>query len=198
MTYIASTFLDEKSWDRHGLNWLRSAKSESLDALIIGKDLPDSALEKIRELNFRYVAVENKFKSDCNFHYALSRNLEKGQRCLWTRPDLLPKAGIESDVDVVCGCSNVNLNDLASPVVNLYDRAAMMQSLKQNIEKVHGKYLSSNFMLGTYDFWNGVFGCRAYLFEKGYLQGSGHSDDLVLNFFVAFANSISLQVKNYA
>ena len=198
MNYLVSTFLDEESWEKFGLNWLRSAKSASLQALIIGKNLPEVAQQKIQELNYKFVPVENKFKTDCNFHYTLSRNLEKGQRCLWTRPDLLPKAGFETDADVTCSYSNININDLVSPVINLYDRAAMIQSLQQNIEKIHGKYLSSNYMLGTSDFWNGLFGCRAYLFERGYLQGSGHSDDLVLNFFIVFANSFSVEVKNYA
>lgn len=198
MNYIASTFFDEEKWDRFGLNWIRSAKSASLEALIIGSNLPESAQIKIKEYNYKLVPVENKFKTDCNFHYTLVKSLQKGQRCLWTKPDLLPKAGFETDADIFCSHSDISINDLVSPVINLYDRAAMVVSLQNNLEKKYGKYLSSNFMLGTSDFWNGIFGCRAYLFEKGYLQGSGHSDDLVLNFFVVFANSFSLEVKNYA
>ena len=99
---------------------------------------------------------------------------------------------------MLCSYSPVQIDDLMIPVVNLWDRAAMISSLKQNIEKVHGKYLSSDFMLGTSDFWNGLVGCRAYLFEKRYLQEIGQSDDLVLNFFVALTNSLSVEVKEYA
>ena len=206
MSYIVSTFFNEDSWNKFGLNWVRNAKSASLDALIIGKDLPEEAITKIAELNFRYIPVLNKFKTDCNVDYTLVQNLEKNQRCLWTQPEILPKAGIYSintssddgESDLICGLSSFNVQDLTQSVVNLYDRAAMIESLKQKIEHVHGKYLSSDYMLGTYDFWNGFFGCKAYLFERGYLQGSVKINDLVLNFFVSFANSFSLQIKDYS
>jgi hypothetical protein len=54
MNYIVSTFFDEEDWNKFGLNWVRNAKSASLDAIIIGKDLPEDAIAKIAELNFLY------------------------------------------------------------------------------------------------------------------------------------------------
>jgi len=50
MNYIASTFFDEEEWNKNGLNWVRHAKSASLNAIIIGKNLPDDAIEKINDL----------------------------------------------------------------------------------------------------------------------------------------------------
>lgn len=195
MSYVASTFFDADTWNKFGLNWVRSAKSASLDCLIIGDELPEEAISKINELKFRHVPIIKKFKNKCNIEYTLIQNLDKNTRCLWTKPEILPKSGIVTNSDLVCGYTNLVVQDLASAVINLYDRAAMIESLNEQIQKVHGRFLSSDFMLGTYDFWNGFFGCKAYLFGKKYLENNGQIDDLVLNFFVAFANSLSLEIK---
>ena len=123
--------------------------------------------------------------------------MNKDQRCLWTRPELMPKNGLISNSDLLCGYSNLSAIDLADHVINLYDRAAMIESLEQQIFKNYGKYLSADYMLGTYDFWNGFFGCKAYLHGNRYIQNERDTNDLVLNFFMAFTNSMSLEIKEY-
>jgi hypothetical protein len=197
MNYIVSTFFDEEDWNKFGLNWVRNAKSASLDAIIIGKDLPEDAIAKIAELNFLYFPVLDKFKKNCNAMHTLVCNLPKNSRCLWTKPEILPKAGIIGEADLICGLSESPISKIVSSVINLYDRAAMIESLSQHIESVHNKYLSANYMLGTTDFWNGFFGCKSYLHERGYLVENSEDDDLVLNFFVAFAHSFSVEIKDY-
>ena len=197
MNYIASTFFDEEEWNKNGLNWVRHAKSASLNAIIIGKNLPDDAIEKINELNFTYVPLIEKFKTDNNVMYTLVHSLPKASRCLWTNPDVTPKAGLETQADLLCGTTKTSVYQIAESVVNLHDRAAMIESLRENIYKTHNCYLSSSYMLGTTDFYYGFAGCRAYLFGKGYLNGNKYSNDLVLNFFVAFVNSYSVEVRDY-
>jgi hypothetical protein len=194
MNYLVSTYFDETSWQEYGLNWVRNAKSESLEALIIGKNLPEDAIQKIHELNYKYIPLIEKFKSDSNVMYTLVHHLPKGSRCLWTNPDILPKSGLETNADLLCSSTSNTIYQLADSVVNLYDRAAMIESLKENIHKKHNCFLSSDFMLGTNDFYHGFAGCRSYLLGKGYLNGSKFNNDLVLNFFVAFANSCSVEV----
>ena len=139
MNYIASTFFDADSWSKFGLNWVRSAKSASLETIVIGDDLSEDVIAKIKELNYRYVSVIKKFKTDCNVMYTLVQNLDKNSRCLWTKPDILPKSGLETNCDLLCGYSNQSVQDLADPVVNLYDRAAMIESLREQVGKKHGK-----------------------------------------------------------
>jgi hypothetical protein len=197
MKYLVSTYFDDTNWHEFGLNWVRTAKSDSLDAIIIGKNLPDDAIQKIHELEYKYVPLMEKFKNDSNVMYTLVHNLPKSSRCLWTSPDILPRKGLETSADLLCGPTENTILQLADSVVNLYDRAAMIESLKENIEKKHKCFLSSNFMLGTNDFYHGYAGCRSYLLGKGYLNGSRFNNDLVLNFFVAFANSCSVEVLDF-
>ena len=109
----------------------------------------------------------------------------------------MPRADIEANVDLVCGISDFGAEYLTSSVVNLYDRAAMIQSLNESIRQKHGGFLSSEYILGTHDFWNGFVGCQTYLHERQYIDANPTSDDLILNFFVAFANSISCKVEKY-
>lgn len=197
MSYIVASSFDAATWDRHGLNWVRHAKSESLDAIVVGNDIPGSAVDKIAELGFRHLPIQPKFNLRHNAFWTLLQSLEKGQRCLWTKPSLLPKAGIEASTDLVCGISDHNAEHLTSSVVNLHDRAAMIQSLNDAILARHGAFLSSDYVLGTFDFWHGFVGCQTYLHARQYVDAMSTSDDLVLNFFVAFTNSISCKIDKY-
>ena len=197
MSYIAASGFDAATWERFGLNWVRHAKSESLDAIIVGNQIPASAVDKIGELGFIHLPIAPRFNLKHNAFWTLLQSLQKGQRCLWTAPSLLPRAGIEAKSDLVCGLSDLNAEYLTSSVVNLYDRAAMIKSLNDSVLSRHGAFLSCDYVLGTFDFWNGFVGCQTYLHEKRYIDAAATSDDLVLNFFVAFANHISCETQKY-
>lgn len=197
MSYSVATYFDQESWAKSGLNWLRNATSANLSGYVVGKDLNQQSIDKITELEFVHLPVINKFKKDNNVFFTLLQILQKNQRCLWVQNNILPRSEIKVDTDLICGSSELELSSLVLPVVNLYDRAAIIESLHESIQKKHGKLLSSKYMLGTYDFWNGFVGCRAYLLEKEYLQQHDNSDDLVLNFFIAFTNSTSVEIKGY-
>jgi hypothetical protein len=198
MSYSVATYFDQESWAKNGLNWLRNATSVNLSGYVVGKDLNQQSIDKITELDFVHLPVINKFKKDNNVFFTLLQILQKNQRCLWVQNDIVPKSELKGDTDLICGSSQLELSSLVLPVVNLYDRAAMIESLRESIQKKHGKLLSSKYMLGTYDFWNGFVGCRAYLLEKEYLQQHDNSDDLVLNFFIVFTNSTSIEIKDYS
>ena len=197
MSYIVATYFDKDAWKSYGLNWVRHAKSESLTGYIIGIDLPQEAIDKINELGFVHLPLISKYQIRGDAFFTLLQKLEKNQRCLWTNPHVLPRAGIESKVDLLCGISNSSVENLTVGVVNLYYIAAMIKSLNESIFKKHGAFLASDYILGTYDFWNGYVGCRNYLHEKQYLESFSVSDDLVLNFFMAFANSFSCEIQSY-
>ena len=197
MSYIVATGFNQSTWEKYGLNWIRFANSESLKAVIVGDELTGAAVDKIHELGFVHLPVQPKFNIKSNFYYTLLQKLEKNQRCLWTIPSILPKSEIQTDVDLVCGVSDFAAEYLTSGVVNLYDRAAMIQSLNEKIWQKHGGFLSSEYILGTFDFWNGFVGCQTYLHERQYLDSNATSDDLIINFFVAFTNSISCKIQKY-
>lgn len=197
MSYFVATSFDSDSWESHGLNWVRHAKSESLKAYVIGNNLKQAAIDKIAELGFTHLPLIEKYKIRGDAFYTLLQKLEKNQYCMWTNHLLLPIKGFECKADLVCATTQIDANFLTTGVVNLYDRAAMIQSLNESIFKKYNGYLSSEYILGTYDFWNGYVGCQTYLHERQYLDLSPTSDDLVLNFFMAFANPLSCEIKKY-
>jgi len=197
MKYFTATFLDKNSYGKHGLNWLRTARANSMQGYIVGEDLSDEAVSKITELGFTHLPVEKKYNHRCDIHYTLLNNLPTDSYCLWTENNLVPKNNLETKMDICCDLSKVSAYDMTVPVVNLHDRAAMIHSLEEMILKQHGAMLSSSYLLGSFNFWNGYVGCQTYLYQKQYLDTNLPAEDLILNFFMAFANSISLEIKNY-
>jgi hypothetical protein len=197
MSYVVATSFNLESWDKYGLNWLRQAKSCSLNGYIIGVDISEQAIKKIQELEFVYLPMEEKHRVRGDVFTTLAKNLPREKRCLWTNPYILPKPNIETKADLLCGTEDVSAESLTVSVYNLYDRAAMIESLNEKIKSEHKAFLSSEYMLGTYDFWNGFSSCQNYLYDKEYLDTTIFADDLILNFFVAFANSLSVEIRKY-
>ena len=54
---------------------------------------------------------------------------------MWLNPSLLPKANFDTQADLVCELTKSDVFGLTEPVTNLYDRAAMIESLREKIEK---------------------------------------------------------------
>jgi len=197
MNYSAATCFDEKDWNKYGLNWLRAARSNSMTGFVVGIDLPEQAVAKIGELNFTHLPIVRKYNFKCDLFYTLLQALDRDSFCLWTENNLLPRHDLEPKFDACCQLSEYTAYAITSPVINLHDRAAMISSLEEQIQKVHGSMLSTRYILGSYNFWNGFLGCQSYLYQKQYLDSNMPCDDLILNFFMAFANSVSLEIKKY-
>lgn len=222
MKYSVATFLDQESWRLHGVSWLRQARSQSLDGYVVGKDLDDDAVCKVVDLGFVHVPLlktpetptviidewerhgvkhEAEVKSDKPRRSAIFepfvKLMEPGQTCLWLNPSMTPTADLSTSADLMCDVGEFDIDFLTSVVFNFYDRAAMAHSLEEKIKAVHGGFLSTKYILGSYDFWIGYLGCQNYLASRDYVVQTWPSEDLVLNFFVAFANSFSVEVRTY-
>jgi hypothetical protein len=196
MEYKVATFFNQDSWSKNGANWLRQAKSQSLEGFVVGIGLGDGAKAKIAELGFEHIDSDPKGPRSDLFK-AFVPKLNKGEKCLWMRPETRPTARLKSSDDVVCGISDISLHDLVKPVLNLYDRVAIMESIKDRMVKKYDGCLSASFILGSREFWVGFLGCQLYLCSKSYLDDRSTFEDLVLNFFLAFENSFSVEVKPY-
>src|SRR4051812_30633557 len=98
--YIATTYLDTKNWTA-GLNWMRQAKSTGFSGFILGYDLSINMVAKAKELGFRVIPVAIKFGDERDLYYTLSETIKKGQRCLLTHCDVIPKksGGL---FDIIC------------------------------------------------------------------------------------------------
>lgn len=195
MNYIAATYFDDKTWPKYGLNWLRSAKSAKLTGLIIGTDLPEEATSKAAELGFKVVPLEKKGGTELDRYSTLAAHLEKGQRCLFTQPDVLPKGGFSVGRDVFCERGKMACIDVVSPIRNLFDRAKAAKEIYYAVQKPNNGLLSSRFMLATWDFWIAFLGFQTYLHERGYLDPRPPYDVLMLNYFMAsVGKSFSLEI----
>ena len=75
-----ATSFNQDSWNAHGLKWLRNAKSNSLDGIIVGENLNEIATDKIAELGFIHAPLIQKFNVKGDIFYTLLQNIQKNQR----------------------------------------------------------------------------------------------------------------------
>lgn len=197
MKYSVATFMTQDSFAESGTKWLRSAVSQSLSGWVVGLGLGSGSIDKIAELGFKHLDVNPRTGTRADVFGTFVEKMAAGDSCLWVPPDRLPTSRLAPTCDLVCGRLEVDSMSVTAPVVNLYDKAAMMKSLDESVKAAHGCFLSSSFMLGGYDFWVGYSGCYAYLSRKQYIDPGMPGEDLVLNFFAAFAGSISVDARDY-
>ena len=198
MKYKVATCFSDESWKAHGPSWLRNAKSAGLPGYVVGLDLPEDASRTVTEMGLQFIAMPAQPKMRSEIFESFASKLDKGDFCLWTRPTSKPVSSLKTGFDVRVGTSNSSVEELCQPVINLYDRVAMMASIEDRIVQTYGKVLSTEYILGSRDFWIGFAGCHLYLGSKDYIDQFLPCEDLVLNFFIAFANSFSVEVAPYA
>ena len=192
MSYIAVTHLNKDTWAK-GINWMRKAKSVGLTGFVIGSELPEEAEAKTKELGFRVVpAVTGQ-----SLHSVLADNIKKGQRCLFSTCESSPKGGLSEARDATCNREkSLEAMEIVSPIRNLQNRAKSVWLLRDKIEKVHKGLLSSQQVLGTWDFWCGLAAFQNYLYQKNYLDRGTADSTLILNLYVALAESVSLEIDD--
>lgn len=193
MNQKVATYLNPETWTKYGLNWIRTAKSLGLAGTVVGSDLPTEAVDKIRQLGLDHVSVSGTQRKVDVFDVFISK-MKPDERVLWCHPDILPSR-MNGTADVVCGGGLTDVMSLTECVLNLYDRAAMIDSLEERILKKYNTLLNSRYILGTSDFWNGYVGCQQYMLSRHYFDPVAATEDLVLNFFVAFATTLTVEVK---
>jgi len=197
MDYKVATYFSSENWESQGLNWLRTAKSLSLTGYIIGYNLSEEATSKISQLGFICLPLKEDENNRVKIFQKFISQLKPQERCMWLTPSLLPKANFETESDLVCELTKSDIFNLTEPVTNLYDRAAMIESLREKIEKKYSGYFSTRYVLATSEFWHGFLGCLQYMQEKSYFDANTSTEELILNFFTAFANRFTVEVKDY-
>lgn len=195
--YKVACHFDKSSWLKHGVEWLRQAKAQSLSGFIVGSGLGDDAKAKIEDFGFESFMLGESLSNRYDIFSPFVKRLSPKDRCLWIQPNMKPLAGIASESDLLCGPSDTPMEVISGVVVNFHDRVAIMDSLETRVKSVYKTLLSTKYILGSYDFWVGYLGCQTYLGERNYFNQVWPAEDLVLNFFVAFGNSFSVQVRGY-
>jgi len=197
VNYKVATCFSDDTWQAYGLSWLQHAKSARLKGFVVGLGLSEDALRSVTEMGFEYLGIPMQPRMRAEVFQSFAVKLEKGEFCLWTRPNVKPHAELQTSMDVLVGTSGASVDDLCQSVINLYDRVAMAASIKDRVVKNYGSVLSTEYILGNREFWIGFSGCHSYLGGKEYIDQLLPCEDLVLNFFMAFANSFSIEVAPY-
>lgn len=197
MNYKVATCFSDDTWQAHGPSWLRHAKSAGLKGFLVGLGLSEDASRSVTEMGFEYIGLPAQPRMRADVFQSFAVKLEKGEFCLWTRPNAKPHAGLQTNMDVLVGTSKASVDDLCQSVINLYDRVAMAASIEDRVVHTYGGVLSTEYILGSREFWVGFSGCHSYLGSKEYIDQLLPCEDLVLNFFIAFANSFSIEVAPY-
>lgn len=197
MKYKVATCFSDDIWEANGPSWIRHAKSAGLTGFVVGLGLSEDASRAVVESGFDFIGLPAQPRLRSEVFESFVSKLDKGEFCLWTRPFAKPVADLHTDMDVRVGTSDASVDSLCQSVINLYDRVAMIASINDRIIQTYGKVLSTEYILGSREFWIGFSGCHAYLGNKEYVDQLLPCEDLVLNFFIAFANSFSVEVATY-
>lgn len=197
MSYVVATYMTIDIWNKTGVDWMRKAKSAKLTGFIIGDGLPNEAYLKAKELGFKVVPIIVKFEDERDQYRTIAEQVDKGQRCLFVRHDIVPKGDLPETKEIICKLDkSFDLLELVSLIRNLQDRAKSVELIQEKIINVYQGLLSIKSVLGTWDFWNGLSGFQDYLQERNYLDRRSGYDELVFNLYVSLTNSISLEVYN--
>jgi hypothetical protein len=192
MDYKVVTYLNPESWTKNGLSWLRMAKSLGLKGHVVGNDLSEEAVDKIRQMGFEHIPLIGPQRKVEVFD-AFVNHIKPSERVLWCHSDIPPRP-VDGGADVICGSNQSSVYDLTECVLNLYDRAAMVDSLEERIFKKYNTLLSTRWIEGSSDFWYGYVGCQRYMESRNYFEPHAVAEDLVLNFFLAFANKLTIKL----
>lgn len=197
MSYTVSTYFDNDSWQKSGVNWLRKAKSAGLNGFIIGKELPVEAEKKAKDLGFRIVPISKKFGDDRDLYHAILGFAQKDQRCLFVQNFLPVKSDLPELTDVVCDLDvKFAASDIVTPIKTLQDRAKTINVIRDKIERIHKGILSPNLILGSWNFWNGFLAFQNYLHDKNYLDGRAMYHELVFNLYISLTESLTLEINH--
>jgi hypothetical protein len=194
---LITTYFDKDSWPKKGVDWLRRAKSAALQGFVIGNQLPPEAEAKAKSLGFSVVPVIEKFNDERDIYCTIAETLEKGQRCLFINSDLSPRGGLSEEKDVNCSLdSTLDLIDIVSSIKSLKQRAKAVRVIQKKVESIHKGLLSTKYILGTWEFWNGFAAFNSYLQEKSYLDRRTACDELAFNLYIALTDSITTEISH--
>lgn len=191
MSYIISTYFEEELWNKTGMDWVRKSKSAGLKGFIIGKNIPEEATVKSKELGFTIVPILLTYGDERDLFQTLLPLINKNQKCLFIDSKLTPSKDLAEDGDFTCNIDeSIIAFDLVSPIKNLYNRAKVVRLLNEKIQDVYQGLLSSQSILGTWSFWNNFVAYQNYLHESNYID-KYDSYDLIFNLYIALYESLN-------
>lgn len=197
-TFLTVNF-NSTTWDSHGLNWLRKAKSclvqnNRYSCFVLADSIGETAESKIKEFGFKIVPYESKNKDDRDFIKPMIDCLSdlNSKVCVYTRPNvsqiILPSI---NDEDIFAVPSEINLYNIVGGIKNLHNRVSALNLIK---EKMGDKMLSSALIAGTHDFWILYLGFLNLIQEANYIDY--YDSNCTLNLFCSLFDSFKVGTPN--
>jgi hypothetical protein len=187
MQKFVATVFDGESWDKHGLPWVRAAKSTGYHGLIIDNGLSEEAKSKVLELKFRLVPQGS---AKTRHFAALVDSLKEGEQCFLCPVDHDFKS---ADLDsyfagpgLVCACEGEwHLPNAVLPIANIYRRADATRLIEEKVIPVYGSTLDTRLMCGDLEAWAGFVGYYNFLLHSAFLEAWLEVDRMALNLYAA-------------
>lgn len=190
MSYFITTYIDENSWSKFGVDWFRKIKYENMDGFVIGKNLPEEGVRKFNELGFNVFESDDSYGDLRDVPKSITKNLPRGERYLFSKFNIYPIKNLIETKDVVCGSKEYDLADLVSSIRNLEFRAEAFKLLANK------KLLCSDYVLGTWDFWDAFYVFQKNLYDNKFVELRDNSNDLMINLFFVLTASFTLEIHD--
>lgn len=184
MDYVVALF-DEKLWTDSGSEWCRSVKSRGYTGVLLDNGLPQSALEKIEQLNFRVLSV-SEYKNKLDVFRTFVKHVEPEDSWLYlSNIDMINDdlSDFFSNRSLVCRELLKDKDVDISALVSLKERVKFSSLLDST------KLCSADIIGGGFYGWNSFLGLYDFMLTNSII----HSDatELVLNVFsIYFPNLI--------
>ena len=190
MQKFYATVFNSESWDKHGLQWVRAAKSTGYHGLIIDNGLSEEAKGKVLELKFRLVPQGD---AKTRHFAALVDNLKEGEQCLlcpvdygFDDPELFFAQSSYAAPGLVCACEGeVHLPNAVLPIANIHKRAEAARLIEEKVISVYGSTLDTRLICGDSEAWTGFVGYYNFLLHSTFLEARLEVDRIALNLYAA-------------
>lgn len=164
--------LNKESFEKD-FDWLRKIKKAGLKCTVFGPNLELDHKIKIESLGFE-LSKDHPYSLMCEEEYS---------GFFVTLKDL-PKYEIGGKL-VFSGVSNYSLEDMVSPIFNLYKRVKIASCLDSFVKK-HGFLLGVDYVFAPRRFWVDAWGIHQQWIANDFVEKSLLLHDLTINFCASF------------
>lgn len=185
MQKVLSADFNAARWERHGVNWMRSAKAKGYVGLVLDYGLPAEAKAKISELKFRCVSP---VPGPYGKYFSIANSLKEGEKCLSAPVDFEVKNDFFDDDRLAC-CpdKNANLAGMVVPIVRLKKRAEAANIVEQTILPAHGSLLDTTYLCADRRNWLLLCGLLSFFVGSEFLDVRCKDHErIVLNLFATY------------
>jgi hypothetical protein len=177
MRKVVCTELDGRSWEPHGITWMRAVKSAGYAGLVVDKGLPAAAKDKLTDLKFDVMDGMSPYA-------ALASHLQPGEVGFVSDPDKL--AQVVFHERLACGRSDLSLASLVLPIPNIWRRAKMADVIEEKVIAAHGGLFDPRLACGRQEDWADFSGFYEFLLSNLYIEGRRGADIVAMNIFASY------------